>query len=189
LLFKTILRPRTVLGLEKTFIGKTINNKKAFTLIELLVVIAIIGLLATIVLVSLNTARSKARDVKRMADLKQIQLALEMYYNDKGSYPNRHAYTTNNDCGSNWCNLENDLSAYIARLPRDPAGLQNTYRYYYDGGESDDYGYGLMCRFEHSGNFHLVNEDGGYYQGNDCCYYEIGPEPAHDAPGTNWWGD
>ncbi len=165
-------------------------REKAFTLIELLVVIAIIGLLATIVLVSLNTARGKARDTRRKADLHQIQLALEMYYDDNGNYPVRHAYTTNNDCGSNWCNLENDLSAYIARLPRDPAGLQNTYRYYYDGGESDDYGYGLMCRFEDSGNFHLVGEDGGYYNNTgNGTYWEIGPEPAHDAPGTNWWGD
>jgi len=154
-----------------------------------LVVIAIIGLLASIILVSLNSARAKARDTKRMAALKQIQLALEMYYDDNDSYPVRHAYTTNVNCGVNWCNLENDLSPYLSVLPRDPKGLQNTYRYYYDGGESDDYpGYGLMARFEHSGNFHLVNEDGGYYQGNDCCYYEIGPEPAYDAP-ANWWGD
>lgn len=165
-------------------------KNKGFTLIELLVVIAIIGLLATIVLVSLNTARAKARDANRIADLKQIQLAVEMYYDDNGSYPNRHAYTTTSNCGSSWCNLENDLSAYISSLPRDPRGLQNDYRYYYDGGESDDYpGYGLMARMEHSGNYHLVNEDGGYYQGNDCCYYEIGPEPAYDAPARNWWGD
>jgi len=169
---------------------KYLKNKKGFTLIELLVVIAIIGILASIVLVSINSARKKSRDATRMADLRQIAMALEMYYDSNGSYPNRHAYTTAVNCGSNWCNLESDLSAYISHLPRDPLGLQNTYRYHYDGGEADDYpGYGLMARFEHSGNYHLVNEDGGYYQGNDCCYYEIGPEPSNDAPGINWWGD
>jgi len=50
--------------------------------------VAIIGLLATISVVALNNARAKARDTKRVADIKQIQTALEMYFNDAGSYPN-----------------------------------------------------------------------------------------------------
>jgi prepilin-type N-terminal cleavage/methylation domain-containing protein len=62
-------------------------RKNGFTLIELLVVIAIIGLLASIVLVSLNTARAKARDAKRLSDMHQIQIALAMYYDDKNAYP------------------------------------------------------------------------------------------------------
>jgi type II secretion system protein G len=63
------------------------NNKKGFTLIELLVVIAIIGLLSTLSILALNSARARARDAKRIADVKQIQTALEMYYNDTGDYP------------------------------------------------------------------------------------------------------
>ena len=65
----------------------TLTNTRAFTLIELLVVIAIIGILATLAIVSLSTARSSSRDAKRLADLKQLQTALEVYYNDYGSYP------------------------------------------------------------------------------------------------------
>ena len=64
-----------------------ISKKAGFTLIELLVVIAIIGLLASIVLVSLNNAMAKVRDARRIADLKQIQLALEMFYDQQGRYP------------------------------------------------------------------------------------------------------
>ena len=63
------------------------KNKQGFTLIELLVVIAIIGLLSTLSIVALNQARARSRDARRLADVKQIQTALEMYYNDNYSYP------------------------------------------------------------------------------------------------------
>ncbi len=61
--------------------------KKGFTLIELLVVISIIGLLSTVAALSLNSARSKARDAKWLADKTQIIKALNMYYNDNGTWP------------------------------------------------------------------------------------------------------
>lgn len=65
------------------------NNfkKSGFTLIELLVVVAIISLLSSIILVSLNSARAKARDAKRIEDLHQISIALEMFYDQQGRYP------------------------------------------------------------------------------------------------------
>ena len=63
------------------------RKTKGFTLIELLVVIAIIGLLSTLAVVALNSARSKARDAKRIADIKQVQTALELYFNDNNRYP------------------------------------------------------------------------------------------------------
>ena len=53
-------------------------NNKAFTLVELLVVIAVIGLLASIVLVSLGPARAKARDAARISDVRQMSTALEI---------------------------------------------------------------------------------------------------------------
>jgi general secretion pathway protein G len=67
--------------------GGKMKKIKGFTLIELLVVIAIIGILSTLAVVALNSARQKARDAKRVADIKQIQTALELYYNDQNGYP------------------------------------------------------------------------------------------------------
>jgi len=69
-------------------------TKKGFTLVELLVVISIIGLLSTIAIVSLGSARQKARDTKRIADMKQVSTALEQYYADKGGYPAVKVITT-----------------------------------------------------------------------------------------------
>ncbi len=74
--------------LRRTGVNKVKQKtQKGFTLIELLVVIAIIGLLASVVLLALGSARQKARDAKRVADVRQIQSALELFYNDNNRYP------------------------------------------------------------------------------------------------------
>ncbi|MFA6408524.1 MAG: prepilin-type N-terminal cleavage/methylation domain-containing protein [Candidatus Paceibacterota bacterium] len=102
------------------------NKSRGFTLIELLVVIAIIGILSSVVLASLNTARMKARDANRIAELGQIRIALSLYYNDHGYYP------PSADCGwdcngysysfqaTGWNALATALKPYIASLPVDP---------------------------------------------------------------------
>ena len=60
--------------------------KTGFTLIELLVVIAIIGLLATLAVTSLNIARVKARDARRLADINAINKAFSLLYDDQNNY-------------------------------------------------------------------------------------------------------
>ncbi len=61
-------------------------KKKGFTLIELLVVIAIIGLLSSVVLASLQSARLKASDAKVKAQLSSARASAELYYNSTGQY-------------------------------------------------------------------------------------------------------
>lgn len=62
------------------------SMQRGFTLIELLVVIAIIGLLGSVVLASLATARAKGYDARRKSDLNQIRTALHLYYNTHNNY-------------------------------------------------------------------------------------------------------
>lgn len=71
-----------------SFRSHYVANKKGFTLIELLVVIAIIGILASVVLSALNTARDKAKTAKATAELRNLRTAIASLEDDTGKWPN-----------------------------------------------------------------------------------------------------
>jgi len=96
------------------------SNRKGFTLIELLVVIAIIGILSSVVLASLNSARTKSRDARRVSDMKQLQLALELYFDDNATYPVQAE-------GALPAAL---VGAGIAVLPTEPVATRQPYQYF-----------------------------------------------------------
>lgn len=110
--------------------------KKGFTLIELLVVIAIIGVLASVVLASLNSARGKANDAKVKSDFRAIQQALQLYYDDNNTMP---VWTNSNCCSGNhtqkFQNMAQDLvdAGYLPSIPQPPSS-DYIYQYYYYGG-------------------------------------------------------
>ncbi len=108
------------------------SNQKGFTLIELLVVIAIIGILSSVVLASMNTARKKARDARRQSDLKSLQLALESYYDTNSAYP---IQATEVDVSSSTLGVLTS-GGHITALPDDPAAAKN-YRYKTDATGSE----------------------------------------------------
>lgn len=119
------------------------QNRKGFTLIELLVVIAIIGLLSTLAIVALGTARLKSRDARRLADLKQIQTALEMYYSDSSSYPlTPGSGGVLGENGANVClNLASGFTSancptpFLGIVPKDPGSSH----YIYNSGGTSTY--------------------------------------------------
>ncbi len=107
-------------------------NKKGFTLIELLVVIAIIGLLSTLAVVALGSAREKARDSKRLSDLKQTQTALELYYTDNNAYPTTTASgivlgSANAACLNSTAGfgVTGCATPYMGLVPSDPQDAQD----------------------------------------------------------------
>lgn len=112
-----------------------IKSKKGFTLIELLVVIAIIGLLSTLAVVALNNARQKARDAKRVADIKQVQTALELHTTENGQYPACAEGATlcaaeTNEMGTDFTKIDDHATitngtqtgtTYMGLVPTDPS--------------------------------------------------------------------
>ena len=154
------------------------NNQKGFTLIELLVVIAIIGLLSTMAVVSLNNARVKARDARRISDIKQIQTALEMYFTDNNDYPAAANATTvtlwDSSTGSQTEDTMEMLqdNGYMAAVPQNPSpnGVAYTYRVCtYDGGAcGDDATVAAGERASYTLAFELEGGGGGMLGGHHC---------------------
>lgn len=102
---------------------KTSFNNRGFTLIELLVVIAIIGLLASVVLASLNEARAKARDAQRISNVRQLQNVLYLYYDDNNFFPPIATSGATGPGGWRVSYLPNflaPLTPYLPQIPVDP---------------------------------------------------------------------
>jgi prepilin-type N-terminal cleavage/methylation domain-containing protein len=165
------------------------NNSRGFTLIELLVVVAILGLLASIVLVNVNSAKTKTRDVLRKVELKQLQSALENYYGANGLYPSTDPdglsetgvwYSSEVDDNGFLNGLNNDgnwipgLSPeYVSELPTDPKGGTSPIEYCNEAGHifksaylyiSNGLNYKLLshCAFENNSSDAYGNSSDTY---------------------------
>lgn len=109
--------------------------KKGFTLVELLVVIAIIGLLSSVAVVAVAPARAKARDANRVANIRQLQNALLLYYEANGSYINSVSWQHDCDGYSGFATALSPLvsGGFMSKIPMDPSAPANPWPqcYYY----------------------------------------------------------
>jgi len=112
------------------------KHGKGFTLIELLVVVAIIGLLSSIVMTSLNSARAKARDAKAISDFRQLRTALALYFDKYSKFPNEVRVDTN-PWTDNFNSMAQQLvtEGFLGSVPVAPTNHNyNYYNYYFING-------------------------------------------------------
>ena len=123
---------------------------KGFTALELLIVLAVFGLLVTLAVLSLNSARARTRDAQRLSDVSVLRNGLSQYYSEKATYPvSTDLYLA--QPGAKADKLTSDgFSAsqdahppiYLDRVPMGPTA--NEY-YHYHGGPN---GYSLRFKTE-----------------------------------------
>ena len=168
------------------------TKSRGFTIVELLIVIVVIAILAAITIVAYNGIQTRARDAQRAQDVKTIAKALELYYADKGEYPNYYNYTPGSTAinsgwsttaDGSWSNLITVLRTYMNTLPTAVGTSSSTpaitggNNYDYFGfsdsaycGSSRGQGYILVYRLEGS----IKNETSGTCTSPPIGYYGSG---------------
>lgn len=172
------------------------QGQPGFTLIELLIVIAIFAVVLSIGLSSFISSQQKSRDSARKADLRNIALALETYFNDKNQYPNDDGSGHILGCYPDdatlcpWGELFRDQkgTVYMPRLPQEPSGA----RYYVYQVGATNRSFQLYARLENTKDSAVPKDPSGspmVYQGLSCgdklCNYGVSSQNVSPNDGKN----
>lgn len=107
---------------------RSMLKRGGFTLVELLVVIGILALLISVVLFSVSETREKARDSKRLSDMKSLQLAFKLYREAHSGYPTGYNDGTKLGVGNP---IDTEIAPFLPNVPDDPRQSDDFY-YQYD---------------------------------------------------------
>lgn len=152
-----------------------IKKRNGFTLIELLVVIAVIGLLASIVLVSMGPAREKNRDARRKSDIKQISIAMEMCFDDSSSdCGGFEKYIEVTEAGAN---KVTKIGSYLIEVPKDPSDIGDHIYKWSNNSAVEDQKYCVYVKLEDEDYWIVASEKG--------TNMEIGAEPPTTLTSIN----
>ena len=160
------------------------QSRTGFTLVELLVVMGIIFLLASVVFVAVNSAREGARDKQRKVDLKNLQLAIELYKEAHGQYPPECPNSTTwvgpgplpawgTQCDDDW--ISGLAPNFIPELPEDPTDEQASGRGYLYQTTGTEYKVIINMTVESN----LVEA-----RGDEFSRYQVSCPGTHHAPDT-----
>jgi prepilin-type N-terminal cleavage/methylation domain-containing protein len=162
------------------------SNHQGFTIIELLVVVAIVSIVASIVMINLNSSRLKARDTSIKAEVRQLRNLIELDFSETGSYANLQPlqwYATANDCatlgalgGNHVAQFRNICRSIVTKSanPTWAALGAGDYRLIVSNASS------TLTRF--SINVALVSKNAFYCLGNGGATSEV----VNPSPGTNF---
>jgi prepilin-type N-terminal cleavage/methylation domain-containing protein len=106
-----------------------VSQRRGFTLVEMILACAIIGILASIAYGTFTGMRERARDTQRMSDIEQLRLAMKLYKDTYGTYPD---YRFGSIIGEGEP-IDDELSAFFSTVPADPLGSGGgNFKYAYD---------------------------------------------------------
>lgn len=151
------------------------NHSRAFTLIELLVVIAIIGILSSVVLASISSARQSARESSIISSLNNSRSQAELYRNNNSSYADLCSNPKIQKIMDSLRNTADDAACFDAVYNDNATNNDNERDVYIDGGSANlaqrDWGIG-------------VKSDGNYYVGSPLGAGKVSKSPA--GSNVNW---
>lgn len=160
--------------------SRRIKDVRGFTLIELLVIMVIIALLSVVAIVTLSSSQRKSRDARRLADLKELQKAVELYHSELGVFP-----LTTSTSNETWTEFGTAIENYITNTPIDPTNRDDTDYVYSYGTNNAGSEYFLGAKLENTAHAALKGDDDIAYAATTIGWTNLDLVESNDITGND----